>query len=163
MLKHLSCGAITPRRSVINKKKHSKKSRHNLRPPRNSRMVSHVLRRGSKAKLTSKFWRRILSDTSSSAGLQYIQQIGASSYTRRTIITSPRRLRKSYKPLIARECSYSICPIWKWGYKRNKEKMKEKKSRFIKYDKPARVFRWQKDTGCNNCSAIDRLFLTAPL
>lgn len=40
-------------------------------------------------------------------------------------------------PLIARECSYSICLTRKRDYKSNKEKASEKESRFIKYDEPA--------------------------
>ena len=59
------------------------------------------------------FWHEILSDNLSTR-LQFIQQIEASGHISRKlkfIITSSGKLRKSYKPLIVRECSYSICPI----------------------------------------------------
>ena len=49
MASHLSCSAVNLR-CVINKKKYRKKSRHNLRLPKNFRTVSHVLRRGDKLK-----------------------------------------------------------------------------------------------------------------
>ena len=93
-------------------KKAQQKSKYNLRPSRNSRTVSHVLRKGAKAKLTSSFWRGILSGHLST-GLQSIQRIGSLGQISRklkSIITLSEKLRKSYKPLIVRECSYSIYP-----------------------------------------------------
>ena len=118
MASHLFCSAINLR-SVINKKKHSKTSRHNLRLPSNSRTVSHVLRRGAKTKLTSSFCTGYCR-ASHRPGLQFIQQIGVSGRINRKakyIVTSSVKLRRSYKPLIARECSYSICPIQEREYK----------------------------------------------
>ena len=73
-------------------------------------------------------------------GLQFTQKIGVSGHTRRKskfIITLSGKLRKSYKPLIVRECSYSIYLTWKREYESNREKTSEKESRFIKCDEPA--------------------------
>lgn len=63
---------------------------------------------------TVKILYGILSGKSSTES-QHIQQIGMSNYTCRTIITLPRRLRKSYRPFIVYECSYSIFPMWKYS------------------------------------------------
>lgn len=41
------------------------------------------------------------------------------------IVASLGKLRKFYKPLIMRECSYSICPIQEREYKSNKGIMRE--------------------------------------
>ena len=114
-------------RSVVNKNKHSKTSRHNLRLPSNSRTVSHVLRRGDEGQADIKFFTRdIVGQVIDRIAVYPASRVsGRISRKAKFIVTSLGKLRKSYRPLIVRECSYSTFPIQKREYKSNNEVRRE--------------------------------------